>query len=532
MLEIILETRTCAHCDQEFDITDVDQDFLTRLAPTIWGEKFDLPFPTLCPKCRKLRRHAWRNEKNIYKRNCDATGKEIISLFSPDAPCPVYESDYWYSDKWDALQYGRDFDFSRPFFEQWGELKSLVPMPGKAISQTMENSLYSDNCSNMKDCYLCFNAGTLEKSLYTICGWESSHSIDCLNVVKCENCYELIVWFQCYDVHYSYDVKNSRESAFLYSCDGCQNCYGCHDLENKQYYIFNQAYSQEEYRAKLLVIKNSPIESQKATVLSFLRDEKYLISPLRNIWCENISDSSESINSKSISHSKMIRTSTDMRYCVNFSDTRVAMDSDIWWDRSDLLYESHQIGENIHQILFSICIFANISDLIYCLYCVNNVHNCFWCIGLRNASYCIFNKQYTKQEYEKLVPKIIAHMRKTWEWWEFIPARYSHFGYNQTMNMIVNPLSKEEAEKQGFYWSDYEAPFPKVEKIIPADKLPDTIEWIPDDVLNWAIECEMTKKPFRIMKSELEFYRKYNLPIPRRHPDERYKERTKIYMNY
>jgi len=46
--------------------------------------------------------------------------------------------------------------------------------------------------------------------------------------------------------------------------------------------------------------------------------------------------------------------------------------------------------------------------------------------------------------------------------------------------------------------------------------------------LNWAIECEITKKPFRIIKQELEFYRKYNLPIPRRHPDQRHLDRMSL----
>ena len=76
-----------------------------------------------------------------------------------------------------------------------------------------------------------------------------------------------------------------------------------------------------------------------------------------------------------------------------------------------------------------------------------------------------------------------------------------------------------------FHWSDYEPPFPQVEKIIPASKLPDDIASIPDDILNWAIECEVTGKPFRIIKQELEFYRKHHIPIPRKHPDQRHLER-------
>jgi hypothetical protein len=79
-----------------------------------------------------------------------------------------------------------------------------------------------------------------------------------------------------------------------------------------------------------------------------------------------------------------------------------------------------------------------------------------------------------------------------------------------------------------FNWSTYETPFPKVDKIIPASKLPDNINEIPDDILNRAVECDITKKPFRIIKQELDFYRKYNLPIPHLHPDQRYLERMKL----
>ena len=45
--------------------------------------------------------------------------------------------------------------------------------------------------------------------------------------------------------------------------------------------------------------------------------------------------------------------------------------------------------------------------------CVENCNNLFGCIGLRNKSYCIFNKQYTKDEYETTVANIITHMQET-----------------------------------------------------------------------------------------------------------------------
>lgn len=70
-------------------------------------------------------------------------------------------------------------------------------------------------------------------------------------------------------------------------------------------------------------------------------------------------------------------------------------------------------------------------------------------------------------------------------------------------------------------------PFPKVEKILKASELPD-IKDVEDDILKQAIECEITKKPFRIIKQELEFYRKNELQLPRRHSDQRHMDRMNL----
>jgi len=55
---------------------------------------------------------------------------------------------------------------------------------------------------------------------------------------------------------------------------------------------------------------------------------------------------------------------------------------------------------------------------------------------------------------------------------------------------------------------------------IPADS-----NDVSDDILNKAIICETSGRLFRIVKPELEFYRKYGSPIPHKHPDIRHQER-------
>jgi hypothetical protein len=76
-----------------------------------------------------------------------------------------------------------------------------------------------------------------------------------------------------------------------------------------------------------------------------------------------------------------------------------------------------------------------------------------------------------------------------------------------------------------FQWNDYEPTKPEAVRYIPASRLPEDISSIPDDITNWAIECEVSGKYYKITRPELDFYRKHHLPIPRKHYDVRRKER-------
>ena len=73
-----------------------------------------------------IRRMVFRNERLLFRRKDDASGTEIFSEFPAHVPVKVYEKDYWWSDAWDPMAYGREYDFSRPFFEQFKELLYAV----------------------------------------------------------------------------------------------------------------------------------------------------------------------------------------------------------------------------------------------------------------------------------------------------------------------------------------------------------------------------------------------------------------------
>ena len=86
------ESRKCQNCHNQFAIEPEDFEFY---------KKIEVPPPTFCPECRFIRRLASTNERVLYKRKCDFTGKDILSMFDSSAPFPVYETDIWYSDAFD-----------------------------------------------------------------------------------------------------------------------------------------------------------------------------------------------------------------------------------------------------------------------------------------------------------------------------------------------------------------------------------------------------------------------------------------------
>ena len=55
-----------------------------------------------------------------------------------------------------------------------------------------------------------------------------------------------------------------------------------------------------------------------------------------------------------------------------------------------------------------------------------------------------------------------------------------------------------------------------------AKDLPQDIYDTTDDITTYAVICEQSGRPFRIVQQELDFYRKHGMPLPRLHPDIRH----------
>jgi len=513
-------------CSRSFDITPDDLAFLDRVSPVIAGKKYALPPPTLCPDCRQQRRLAQCNERFLYPGQCGLCGKRTVTENPPSAHQPIYCRECWYSDKWDARSFGRDFDFSRPFFEQFQELRRTVPAITLNQTGTIENSDYIHYAGYSKNCYLIAHADYCEDCCYGYGYKKNTSCMDGFYNLHCELCYDSVYIHKSYGLIGCQDCVNCHSSAFLKDCVGCRNCFLCTSLRDREYCFENQQLSKEDYEAKVKTI-NLGSHVQYEQCREKLREMKEAMI-VKAVSGHNLENSSGNYlqNCKNCESCFDVEDGEDLKHCYQLVlGAKSSRDIYQYGTKINECYECSIVGDDSYHILLSSQIFIGSSDLLYCCFLANSCKNCFGCCSMTGASYCIFNKQYSKEEYERLVPMIIEHMRKSGDWGEHFSIDSSLFGYNKSSAQMYYPLTKEEASARGWSWEEYEPPLPDVRRTIKAEQLPDTIAETPDDILNWAIVCEATGKPFKIQPLEWKLLRKMHVPIPRRCPDQRHLDR-------
>ncbi len=515
-------SHSCKQCSSVFEITQDDLAFLDKLSPVFHGKKYAIPPPALCPDCRQQRRLFWRNERSLYRRTCDLCKKSIVSMYPQESVFPVYCTECWWSDQWHPSDFGREVNFDRPFFPQMKELQNVVPRLALNVINN-ENSDFINHSGSNKNCYLIFAAEFNEDCLY---GYQVIKSTGCTDTCDCTEshyCYEVIDADKCHSLLFSQNCTNCSSSAFLFDCKGCTDCLLSTNLRNKHYVIRNKQYSKEEYLRLRQEVMDTIARGKLSEVLQefSLLKENGIHRALEVVSCENVTGDYLK-NSRNIRHCFDVSYAEDCAYIFTGFQIKDLMDVCHTTD-AQLGYDSLSLGYGSYNTVFTHGSWGS-KNLLYCDIVQTGSDMC-GCVCMKPGKHCVLNKQYTKGEYEALVSKVIELMQKSGEWGEFFPAGISPFAYNETTAQMYFPLTPAEAKKRGFPWRELTEESLNVTKTIPASKLPAAIDEIPDDILNWAITCEVTGRPFKVVKKELALYRSQRLPVPHMHPDERHRQR-------
>ena len=523
------ETKNCQNCKKDFTIEPDDFAFY---------EKMKVPAPTFCSECRMQRRFAFRNEWKLYQRKCDLCKKSIIAMYPANTTFPVYCHDCWYSDKWDAKDYGMEYNFSQPFLSQFKELINAVPRLN-LFQRNSINSPFTNMVGESKNVYLsCSVIDGSENVFYSKFIDKSFNIIDSFSTTNSDMCYENTHVDRNYSSSFAVLSRNCIDCRFIYDCINCKNCILSANLRNRQFVIRNKSYSKEEYFNE---IEKMNFDSYKAT-----EEYKKEFSALKQKAIHKFADITKSpgstgnhiTNSKNAEHCFETHDAEDAKYCFRLVGGKQLYDLDYGGINSELIYEYVTGGKNDRKVMFSVSAFEAVHDAYYTDYCSSSSY-LFGCSAMRSKEYCILNKQYTKEEYEELLPKIKQHMDdmpyidkggRMYKYGEFFPIEFSPFPYNETLAQECFPLTKEQVIKNGFVWKDEE-----VKNYIPTKSIsdiPDRITDIDNSIVGEIVECNHKElcdhwctKAFKINSEEFQLYKKMNIPLPRICPSCRYFER-------
>ncbi|MFA6080164.1 MAG: hypothetical protein WC753_01635 [Candidatus Gracilibacteria bacterium] len=303
---------------------------------------------------------------------------------------------------------------------------------------------------------------------------------------------------------------------------------------SKNYYIYNKPVSREEFeRTQKNIFENYDAFQKALSAFSNLIHT----GVLRENWnlhsencvgddlqdCQNCFMCFDAVKAK------------DCRYCVTAYENKNCYDTTIYNPGSEWTLEGICGGVNLHSSGYNYAC-LDMKDGWYTWGCMNS-NNLFGCVGLHSHEHhCILNKSYSTQEYETLCGKIIDHMRSTGEWGEFFPHELSPFGYNETVANEYFPMTEADVRAKGWNWYTEDAkPFEGItytplpisqydERVVGFDIATKNI----NECLNGIIQCEVTGKPFKIIKQELAFYIENGIPVPTKHPDQRHTERMDL----
>ncbi len=437
------------------------------------------------------------------------------------------------------LQYGREYESWFSFFKQFWWLFKVVPLRPLLTRWENERSTYADQIMSSKWCYLSNTViHDCENIIYSLNVKDACANI--FNSVYIQDnshtIYSSLSVFRSSHIFFSQNILDSSNIWGSSNLQWCQECLFCDNLTNQSYCIYNIRYSKVEYikRKKQLLdpmkfidfLKKWTLENLATTdctwsgiVASDQVENWFLVYQLHR-W-RNVMFSSWVDGNENLIDSVFVWSPYGSDYC-----------GVVCAGRGEHFYCSVNIIDN-----------SNIYYSFYMEWC----SFCLGCVWLKNKSFCIFNKQYTKDDWYKKVNQIFTEMDESGELGEFFPWRMNPYYFNDTVASLVT--LDTEITKEECLWSWYlrrdshiSVDIPTWVDIITIDDL-SCYEWwmcewqfysqrsvreswkilwewsqrtIHPDILKKVIKDEQWNH-YRVIPMEVKFLKKHGLPLPRKH---------------
>ncbi|HBR80904.1 MAG: hypothetical protein UW63_C0022G0002 [Candidatus Uhrbacteria bacterium GW2011_GWF2_44_350] len=493
-----------------------------------WYKKFNVPPSKYSPLNRMRIMSGYFIMYNIFYNKHADTGRQMMSTIPPASGFRVLEDKEWYER--DFSEKGISLDAKKSFFDQLYELSLCVPLPAHDNIVPPENSLaflsfgdidsYLVMASRSKRSLVCSNAFDTEDSAEIIMGTNVRESYKTMNSSNL---------FRCQFVQDSWDCQNCY---FLFDCRNCEHCFGVANQRHKKYLWFNEQLSKEEYECRLAEVDLSSFkvrEEYEKRFADFVQTQA--------VWPEN-----SNINTQN-STGEYLEDTTNARECYNVRGGSRDIDHVTWClgtPSENCAYCGGATGStdcyysvgvtNCHRAFFNMNIVTDSRDLEYCTRCFS-CENCFGCVGLRHKKFCVLNKQYTEEEYWKILDDLKCRLLEEGNYGDIPGLRFSTQHWSSLLDLFE--IDKATALKLGGRDFDLvsqgaDGPEVSLETILPLETIPDRLSL--DDYENlpgkFYFDPSVGRR-FSYMKPELMMYQKLKVAPPRQHPRARIMETYK-----
>ncbi|MEK7105380.1 MAG: hypothetical protein AAB865_01720 [Patescibacteria group bacterium] len=482
-----------------------------------WYKKFNVPPSTVAPTVRLRQLAGFAAGVSIWWKPHAVTQKPILSFIHPDNPFQVITDKEWFGN--DYVN-GFAWNPNQPFFDQFRTLAHSIPIGALRDDGSSVNTIGVD-IADAEDSYMVFGSGEMKRVYYAY--MSGMRSEDCVDVTNSGNNRESfgLDWsdgmFGCV---YTFDCMTCINCAFLYSCDDCEHCFGATNQNHKQYLWFNEQLTREEWERR-----RAEVDLSKYSVFCEYV-ERFHALMAEAVWPEHSNLACEDCVGEGMIKCTRARecwwgvNSTDLFHSWACLDQQASAFT-VWAGRGSETYQSVDLM-NSQNCKYCIRVWRSIS-MEYSSDCYE-CQNCFGCFGLRHKQFCIFNNQYSEDEYWQKLDEIKCAMLERGEYGTFFPGDFSQSGFQFSMGKMYFDYTPEE-------YAAFQAPhvdpsrgavvMPSIadpEHALHIEDIPDALDDVdPEKFVGKAIHDPVFKRNYSVAPVEFEFYKKHRLPFPRQH---------------
>lgn len=482
-----------------------------------WCRKLRVPPSQYSPKTRLKVLTGFGTGIGLWKNRHALTGEPLLSCVHPDSPLKVITDKEWHAADFLGTQ---SINSSQSILQQLTQLVFSTPLPATFDNGSNRGSIGVEMI-DAEDCYLGFGGLGMRRLDYYSIGSNSEDCVDVTNVNDIRECTQINHCDRLYRCRYTLESYDCINGTFLFDCRNCEFCFGATNQRNKKYLFFNKQLSKEQWEdavSRIDLCSYQVWQQQYEAFQTLMREDA--------IWPERFL-----VNCDDCQGDYLTR-------CVRVHEGFWQIDSkDCFWSPFNAENEDGYFtvwAGRISQSYSSVCVWEcqelrncfgceYSRQLEYCYRCLNCEY-CFGCVGLKRQRFCIFNKQYSEEEYWKLVDALKCAMLDRGEYGRFFSPACSPYGYQFAIGMLFSVYDEDELSLLGAPLFDKTASsvVEAEHGVIISTNLPDSsLDPSAASFVSKPILDPISKRLYSITPREFAFYQKHQLPLPRQHPLER-----------